>query len=380
MNLSRPYDRQVIRGVTKYIQSRASWHLYVEENPADKIPSLDTWSGHGLIIDMDDARNADAIHRFDCKIVGLGSVPPEALDKLNISTVSADDRRVGQWAADHLLEKHLEHFAYCGIRTHGLDRWVQIRQDAFCRRIAGAGYECSVFTGPRHAPRNWNLMQEELIRWLTRLPKPVGVMACNDLRGRHVLEACRRAGLQVPKEVAVIGVDNDELMCELAVPPLSSINEGSEQIGYQAAQLLDRLMTGRKRRPVHLIVPPTDLVTRQSTDVVAVEDPVVAEALTFIRDRGRENIRVSDIVDHVCVSRSTLETRFKTHLGKTVHSELLQVRLDAARRLLTSSSLSLHAIAEKAGFSSLHYMSTVFRRELGYPPGRFRKQANSSCA
>lgn len=378
MNLSRPFDRQVIQGITKYIQTNASWHLYVEENPADKIPSLTTWSGDGLIADMDDARNANAIGQFDCKIVGIGSVSPEVLRRLNISSVSSDDRFIGEWVANHLLERHLEHFGYCGIRTLGLDRWVRIRRDAFRQRICEVGHECSVFTGPRHAPRNWDLMQQELMQWLTGLPKPVGVMACNDLRGRHVLEACRRSNLRVPDDVAVIGVDNDNLMCELAIPPLSSVNQGCEQIGFLAAELLDKLMRGQKRRPDNIIVPPTDLVTRQSSDLVAVKDPIMAQALKFIRNHGTERIGVSNVVEHVGVSRSTLENRFKFTIGRTVHTELQKVKIDTARRLLTSTDLPLHIVANKSGFSSPHYMSAVFQRELGYPPGQLRSRATTN--
>ena len=378
VNLSRPYDREIIRGISRYVHFGAPWRLYMEEEPADKIPSFTAWSGEGLIVDLDDARIVKAIPQFTGKIVGIGCLAPDILWKLGISTVKTDDQMIAEWAAEHLVERGLEHFAYCGVRPRGLDQWDAVRRDSFRRRIAKHGYQCSVFTGRHYAPRNWSLMLAELTDWLLRLPKPIGLMACNDSQGRHVLEACRQSDLRVPEDVAIIGVDNDELVCELAIPPLSSIAQSTEQMGFRAAELLDALMTGHRRRPVHITVPPACLVTRPSSDRTAVDDDVVSQALQFVREHAFDYITgVPDVVRHVGVSRSTLETRFKRHLSCTIHEEIQRVRLSMARRLLTCTKLPLDTIAERTGFRTAHYMSAVFRRELGYPPGRLRHQAGS---
>ena len=378
VNLSRPYDREIIRGISRYVHFGAPWRLYVEEEPADRIPSFTAWSGEGLIVDLDDARIVKALPQFTGKIVGIGCLAPDILGKLNISTVKTDDQMIAEWAADHLVERGLEHFAYCGMRPRGLDQWDAVRRDSFCRRIAKHGYQCSVFKGRHYAPRHWSLMLAELMDWLASLARPMGLMACNDSQGRHVLEACRQSDLRVPEDVAIIGVDNDELACELAIPPLSSIAQNTEQMGFRAAKLLDALMIGRRRRPVHITIPPNCLVTRPSSDRTAVDDAVVSQALQFVREHAFDYlIGVPDVVRHVGVSRSTLEIRFTRHLNCTIHEEILRIRLSMARRLLTSSDLSLQVIAEKSGFSSPHYMSAVFQRELGYPPGRLRKQASS---
>jgi LacI family transcriptional regulator len=375
MNLSWIYYRRIIRGVSRFVQSTGSWLLYVEENPADKMPSFADWSGEGLIVDADDRRIADAISQLSGPLVAIGALASEDIERLGISTVKTDDKIIAEWAADHLLGKGITNFAYCGMRTRALDRWIEIRRDSFCQRIAEHGYRCAVFTGRRYAPRRWDLLQAELQQWLAGLAKPVGIMACNDSRGRHLLEACRKLGLNVPDDVAVVGVDDDELMCELAIPPLSSIAQAAEEIGYQAAQLLDHFMRGRRRRPTHITVQPTCLVPRQSTDMVAVDDPIVSGALRFIRQHATERIGVPDVVRHLDVSRSTVETRLKQHLGRTVHDEIQRLRLDVARRLVTTSDLPLHVIAERSGFSSIHYMSAVFQRELGHPPGHLRRRA-----
>jgi len=372
MNLGNVYDRGIIRGITKYVHSNGRWQLYVEEDPADKLSVFTAWSGEGLIVDLDDRRIAKAIPQFAGKVVGIGCLAPQVLRTLDISTVKTDDQMIAEWAADHLAEKGLEHFAYCGMRLRGLDQWDAVRRESFCRRILRHGQECSVFTGRQHLSQHWGSMLKELTEWLEKLPKPVGLMACNDSQGRYVLEGCRQLDIRVPQDVAVIGVDNDELMCELAIPPLSSIAQHTEQIGFRAAQLLDELMAGRQRRCVHLTVSPACVVTRQSSDIVALDDEVVSRAIEFIRDHSTELLGVPEIAHQVGVSQSTLEKRFKALLGHTVHDELQKRRLDIARRLLTSSKLSLQVIAERSGFRSAHYMSAVFQREFGYPPGKLR--------
>ena len=348
----------------------------MEEDPASRITSFTAWAGEGLIVGLDYGRIAEAIPQFQpgTQIVGIGCLAPYTLRKLGISTVKTDDQMIAEWAADHLVERGLEHFAYCGMRPRGLDQWDAVRRDSFRRRIMKHGCLCPIFTGRRHLLRYWEVMLEELKGWLAGLPKPVGLMACNDSQGRYLLEACRKLDLHVPDEVAIIGVDNDELMCELAIPPLSSIAQGTEQIGFQAAELLDALMTGHRRRPVHITVPPVCFVTRQSSDILAVDDEVVSRALKFIREHSTELVGVSDVARHAGVSRSTLEKHFKRFLGRTVHYELQKRRLDIVRRLLTGSDLPLQVIAERSGFRTAHYMSAVFRRELGYPPGRLRLQ------
>lgn len=375
-NLNRPYDRGIIRGISRYVHLRTPWCLYVEEEPVNKIPSFLTWSGDGLVLSLDDAQIVHTIPQFSGKIVGIGCLSFDMLRNLSISTVKTDDKMIAEWAADYLVERGLQHFAYCGMRPRGLDQWDKVRRDSFHSRIIKHGYECAIFTGRHYASRKWSLMIAELKNWLLGLHKPVGLMACNDSQGRHVLEACRQSDLRVPEDVAVIGVDNDELVCELAIPPLSSIAQSTEQIGFRAAELLDTLMSGRRRHPGHITVPPTCLVARQSSDTVAVDDEVVSLALEFIREHASELVGVPDVARHVGVSRSTLEKHFKRSFGCTVHDEFQRRRLRIARRLLTCSDLSLQVIAERSGFRSAHYMSSVFRREFGCPPGRLRQNGN----
>jgi LacI family transcriptional regulator len=200
------------------------------------------------------------------------------------------------------------------------------------------------------------------------------VMACNDDRGREVLEACRAAGLRVPEEVAVVGVDNDELLCELGDPPLSSVALNAEAGGYRAAALLDLMMRGRVRKRRQLLVEPLHVVARRSTDIVALDDPEVAAALHFIHDHAAEPIVVDDLVRHVLISRRSLEIRFRTVTGRTLHAEIQRVRVARACRLLLETELAVSRVAEASGFGSPSYLSQIFRREFATTPAGYRRR------
>jgi len=198
-------------------------------------------------------------------------------------------------------------------------------------------------------------------------------MAANDARARHVLEACRAIGLRVPEDVAVLGVDNDEVICELTDPPLSSIEHGAGNLGYQAAALLDRLMAGKKARKLKTLIPPKEVVTRRSTDILAIADPEVAAAMAYIHKNSCRPIHIADVVAAVQVSRSTLETKFKAVTGRTMHSEIQRLQIDCARSLLATTDLPIKQIAARAGFAHIHYMTTIFHQSTGWTPAEYRK-------
>jgi len=372
MNLSRPYDRQVIHGIARYVRTGVAWQVYVEEDPADKIPSFTRWSDKGVIVDLDDMRLVRAVQGLRVPVVGIGHLAPAVERQSTLSTVRSDDEVIAHWAADHLLELGLEQFAYCGMPRRGMDIWAQARYEAFRQRIEERGFACQRFAGKHYAARNWSRMLGELVRWLRHVPRPIGILACNDSCARRLLEACRELRLRVPEDVAVLGVDNDELTCELAMPPLSSIAQGAEQIGYRAAELLDELMTQRRRSPTHLVVAPLCVVKRQSTELVTIDDAVVARALDFIHARATDPVGVADVVRHVDVSRSTLESRFKARLGRSVPEALQHVRLQTARRLLLTTDVPLVEVARRSGYRTVHYLCHVFRRELHQTPGELR--------
>lgn len=217
-------------------------------------------------------------------------------------------------------------------------------------------------------------MEDDLARWIAALPKPAGVMVCSDQRGPQFLEACRRAGVQVPDEAAVLGVDNDEPLCEVCNPPLSSVRAGHVQVGYEAAALLDRLMAGKKAPVQPILVAPQCVVTRLSTEVLAIEDRQLATALRLIREHACGGLRVDALARQVGLSRSVLQRRFRSALKRSLHQEMLGARLKRACELLTETDLALVEIAERAGFKHQEYMGAVFKTRLKKTPAQYRRE------
>jgi LacI family transcriptional regulator len=218
----------------------------------------------------------------------------------------------------------------------------------------------------------WEKEQIILADWISRLPMPIGLFACNDDRGREVLEACSLAGLEVPEDVAIVGVDNDEVFCELAFPPLTSIALNAETAGYRAAKLLDSMMRGQVSNPGRIVVETLGFVTRRSTEIIAVEDEDIAAALKFIYLEQGKGISVDDVVSHAAVSRRNLETRFRASIGRTILEEIQLVRLERAKRLLVETSYPVSRIADLAGFGSAGYFIQFFQKRVGKTPRKYR--------
>ena len=276
-------------------------------------------------------------------------------------------------AAEHLLNCGFSQLACYGDHRSRRHRWCEERIGGFRELARRSGVPCGVLRARRPTARNWTMLQRELSAWLVSLPKPVGVLATTDLRARHVLQVCRSLGVRVPDDVAVIGVDNDEMLCELTSPPLTSIKQGHLQMGYEAAALLDRLMAGKKPSKRRWNIPPEQLVARQSTDVVACADPDLAEAVRFIRRHACDGISVETVLDAVEVSRSTLDRKFHVTMGRSIHAEIQRVQIDHAKQLLAGTDLLIKQIAKQCGFRYSEYLSTVFQRHTGQSPLAYRR-------
>jgi LacI family transcriptional regulator len=364
---SNAYARGLLDGVVAHMRENRAWSIYLAEHGrGDKPPRwLAGWKGDGIIARIENASIARALLNVKLPVVDVSAarlIP-------SLPWVETDDAAFARLAADHLLERGFKHFGYCGDDRFNWSKW---RSEHFAKFVQAAGRKCSIYSPGRHKPADAQREVEDIAEWVSRLPKPVGVMACYDLRGQQVLDACRQRGIAVPDEVAVIGVDNDELLCNLSDPPLTSIIPNTHRTGYEAAALLDRLMAGRKVRSRTHLVPPLGVATRQSTDVLAIEDRHVVQAVRFIRERACDGINVSDVLKAVPQSRRLLEARFKKLIGRTPHEEILRVQLNRARELLASTDLSLEAIAERTGFVHSEYLSVAFKREIGTPPSRYR--------
>jgi LacI family transcriptional regulator len=293
--------------------------------------------------------------------------------------IRADAQAIADMVADHFLGKDLRSFAFCGFENAP---WSLLREEAFHRSMVDKGLPCPVHridlhNWMRHSDwiRSWGKEHSLLTAWLKSLPRFTGLMACNDMCGRRVLEACGDAGVRVPAHLAVVGVDNDELLCELSQPPLSSIALDVERAGYEAARLLSGLMANHSRKRKQVVpVSPLWVVARRSSDLAFNDDPLVADALRFIKDHAACGIGVPDVVDEMGVSRRTLERRFFHAIGRAILVEINRSRLDRARCLLQETALPVCRVATEAGFANTRMFNRVFRRAEGLPPRAFRRR------
>ena len=366
---SNAYARGLLRGIVSYIREHRPWSLYLSEHTrGDRPPPwLARWRGSGIIARIENAAIAAALRQVSVPVVDVSAarlIP-------SLPWFETDDGAIAHLAADHLLERGFKYFAYAG---DGRFNWSNWRCEHFQNSIRAAGRQCFIYHPAKGLALDDQKQVDDLARWIKGLPKPLGVMACYDFRGQQVLDACRRIGVAVPDEVAVIGVDNDDLLCELSDPPLSSVIPNTQRTGYEAARLLDEMIAGRIVKGETHLIHPIGIATRQSTDVLAIDDRNVARAVHFIRQHACDGIKVKDVLKAVPHSRTLLETHFKKLLGRTPHEEILRVRLNRVKQLLVETDLPLDQIAERAGFPHVEYLSVAFRREIGVPPSQFRAQ------
>ena len=366
--------RDILRGIGRYVRERRHWAIFHEPRSLEE--SGPRWLRNGgAAVSLRGCRTAPWAGE-------VSGVPVDVLGLVawaGIPLVHEDDAQIARKAAEHWLERGFRHFAYYGLAD---ENWSVLRREAFRRWLGPWGETLAVYDQPRRdrAARSWEEQENALARWIQGLPKPVGVMVCSDQRGQAFLEACRRAGVAVPDEVAVVGVDNDEALCEITNPPLSSVWPAHDQVGYEAAALLDRLMAGESAPAAPILIPPRGLKARLSSDVLAIEDRNLARALKIIRERACTGLDVDEVAEAAGLSRSVLQRRFREMLDRTVHEELRRVRLKRARELLTETNLPLPEVAEQAGFKHQEYLGAVLRREWGKTPAQIRREGGLSFA
>jgi LacI family transcriptional regulator len=374
VDAAKPYDRKIISGIARYVKEQSDWSLYVEEDPLQKLPDLRSWQGHGIIANFDDRKVAEAVRGVKVPVVGVGGGSGWYDPKTRIPYFASHDEEIARLAARHLIDRGFRHLAFYGYPGTRINRWSEVRGNVFQQAAAEAGIPCSTYTGRHGTARQWSELQRGLMAWVQSLEKPVGLMACNDVRARHVLEACRTLGVRVPEDVALIGVDNDEMICDLTDPPLSSIEQGARRMGYEAAALLDRLMNGETVETLRFVIEPEGVVTRRSTDTLAIEDPEVIAAVRFIRENACKRVQVDDVVRQVGVSHSTLKNRFRAVMGRTIHAEIEHVRLERAKQLIADTDMPLKQVALQTGFQYVQYLTRLFTNRVGQTPAKFRSQ------
>lgn len=366
---SNAYTRGLLRGIRDWMRKHGDWaiHLTEQARGSEPPPWLDRWHGDGIIARIENPATEKAVRAAHVPVVNVSAagLAPE------FPTVITDSNGAAQAAFEHLRERGLKHFGFCG---DGRFFWSANHQRHFQTHVANAGFECDVFDSQPEDALDWEREVTKLRDWLQSLPKPVGVMACYDIRGQQVLGVCRHNGIKVPDEVSVIGLHNDELLCDLCDPPLSSVIPNPARAGYEAADILHEMMRGHPHPAALRLVPPLGVAVRGSTDIVAIEDARIASAVRFIRANACKGIGVGDVLRIAPMSRTLLERKFKRYLGRTPYEEILLMKLRRVKELLTETDLSIAEIAERTGFSGPEYLSAAFKKHTGTSPGRYRSE------
>ena len=380
METSRKYGRSILRGISKYSRAFGPWIFYRQapfywdsENKNLTLNQLQNMELDGIVLrEQRDSEMTENLLSLGIPVV----VSPYREVFTGLPNIVTDDKAIGKMAADYLLNKGFKNFAYCGLGSRYY--WSRERGESFTTSIEKAGfkthtYEYEQLKAEHHL--SWEKEQSILVDWLTRLPKPVGLMACNDDRSQYVLEACKIAGFNVPEDVAIIGLGDDDLVCDLSSPPLSSIALGTEKAGFEAAAMLDKLMSGQKVSIHNIVVPTLYVVSRQSTDILKINDPYVAQALQYIhKNAQKESIQVSDVLQAVPISRRSLYERFARTLGRSVHEEIKHVRVDQLARMLVDTNLPISQIASQLGCTDMKNLARYFKQAKGLSPLQYRKQ------
>ncbi len=371
---SRGYGRGVLWGIARWVRIHGPWSItWQDRGLAEPVPPwLKTWNGHGVVVRVDSPALIQAV--LD---KGVPAVNLRGDRDWPLPVVETDEQAVSRLAFEHLTAGGFRHLAYCGFA--GVV-YSQRRLEAFTQLASLAGHQCHTYSGQRQGgggtqrrvEQHGLRYEEDLVEWVRSLPRPVGIMACNDLRGQQLLNACRQGSVAVPDEAAVVGVDNDALFCELSDPPLSSVEPDTARIGFEAAAILDRMMRGGPAPDAPLLIQPKGVTVRQSTDVLAIEDRDVALAVRFIRENACRSMTVEEVVRQVPLTQAVLKSRFEKYLGHSPKAEIVRVRLTRVKQLLAETDLSLAAVARATGFEHAEYLSALFKQKTGQTPGQFR--------
>ena len=372
VDTSTTWGAEIIRGVDDYSQAHGRWMLTVETHGELELLTIPrNWQGDGIVARVTHPILARQLKRRSVPVVNVSwsRVPGYPFPQ-----VMPDETGVGRLAALHLLERGFRNFAYCGLpKQHS---YIDQCEPAFVEELRQHGFQAEVFLPRRRVVHDWQAVTiPNLQTWLRSLSKPLGVLAWGPERGRKITDACIAEGIRVPEEVAVLTTADDQLLCGISHPPLSAVDERPRVVGFEAAALLDRIMSGQRPSSRPLLIPPQRVVTRHSTEVFAIDDPDVAEALRFIRDHYREPIDVCQILKAVPISRRSLEQKFQVLLGRSPAAEIRRVRLGRAVELLATTTWSIAHVAKAAGFPHVEGMNRVFQRELKQTPTGYRRQS-----
>ena len=372
-NANKVYDRQVVEGIGQYIQaSQCMWDIFVEDEFIYHTNTINQLSIDGIIADFDDPKTVELLQHTFIPTIAVGSSYKQVDFYPHFPYVATDNAALVEMALSHLQDKGLSQFAFYGLQVNTHKHWSIERRDAFVELMEKNHYPIYLYEGVQVHAQNWLEEQQKLIVWLKSLPSHTGIIAVTDARARHLVEACGDSKIGVPEELCVIGIDNEELIQYLSRVSLSSVEQGAREIGYQAAKLLHKLLNGQKAPSTPILIPPITVHTRNSTDYRSLSDPLVIQAMHYIRHRACHGIKVEQVLDHLEISRSNLEQRFKNEMDRTIHQVIHEEKIARAKNLLEQTDISIQEIADICGYPSVQYFYSVFKKEFEMTPKEFR--------
>lgn len=377
IDTSSAYGRGLLHGIYTYVRNHGPWSTSLTElGRYDPAPNwlIDNLNVDGVIARIENKRIANALLKLKIPVVNVSS----AMHIPQFPWIVPDHTAIAELVSEHFIQRGFKSLGFCGNELYSFSYW---REKEFLRFALEAGCSCSVFRPHSGRSRGRLKMSEEqrqMGEWVQELPKPVGVMACNDIRGQRLLETCERINVAVPEEVGVVGVDNDEILCSWTTPPLSSIIPDAHRAGFESARILSELMARKTVQKREIRYPPLGIVTRQSSDILAISDRHVAIALSIIRARACDGIKVSDLSKEVHLSRRVLDNRFVKQLSRTPHEEILRLQFQKAAQLLKETSLPIAAVAQQTGFIHSEYLSAAFKKRYGISPSEYRQNNRAS--
>lgn len=364
------FYRDILHGIKSFAAERPHWVFTPLTADRRELESPAARSQDGFIAHIFTPAVGDMLRKRRRPVVNVSGVLPE----LPFPRVVVDHEAVGRMAARHLLERGLRHFAFLGYPRHAFSVG---RENGFRSEVEAAGHRMAVFLDRKQSigdPTKLWRWNQDLLAWLESLPKPLGLLTSHDNQGVQVSEYCRHLDLHVPEEVAIVGVDNDDWLCELARPALSSVALPCERIGHEAARMMEQILSGERPAASRLVLPPVRLVVRASSDIQALPDADVADALRYIREHADRPIMVADLLAAVPVSRRSLERRFRRHLRRGIWEEIRRAHLQRAQMLLIDTDLPMSIVAQRSGFGDSRQLSIVFRQDTGETPTHFRRR------
>ncbi|MGA2678669.1 MAG: DNA-binding transcriptional regulator [Sedimentisphaerales bacterium] len=371
----------LMAGISQYIRDKGNRQLIIWPDCSQKsLMFLKERGCKGAFASIQTTIKAEELLRIGIPVIGVATIQ----NLLNIPFVSANSKEVAQMACEYLLKKKFVNLAFFGLTQA---RWSTERLEHFSQYLAKRGYNVHVFKEKQVLLRNdltpftrlWintalNAGQQKLIEWLKQLPKPVAILASCDIFACYLLNVAKEAGFSVPDEIAILGVNNDNALCNICDPPLSSIAFNFKKAGYDAAKLLDKMISGHETMQGQCIeIQPTHVETRGSTDVYAIDDPAIVQAMKYIREKGNTPLQVDAIANHVCMSKRLLQLRFHDLIGKSVHDEIVQAHFEIAKAMLIETNLPIDEIAAHSGFHYTSNMRRAFIKITGMLPQKYRQ-------